>query len=223
MIKYVCHFVYTGGCILHVYKYFGCLQYLFKPEKYQRNMIISYYGPNASGKTTFAKCEAVELAKQGNKIAFLDSENGFSVDRIKQIAGNDYKNCLDNILVFKIKSFKEQQEAIKNLEKIKNKISLVIVDSFNSYYRRLFNSKPALAKSMLNSQLKILEKLNIRVILTNQVFDNLNGEVTGVGSYFTDKVSDEIIELKKEPRKWINKKTKEEKGFEIISSGIFWI
>src|SRR3989344_6241963 len=186
-------------------------------------MIISYYGPNASGKTTFAKCEAVELAKQGKKIAFLDSENGFSVDRIKQIAGDDYKKCLDNILLFKIKSFKEQQEAIKNLEKIKNKISLVIIDSFNSYYRRLFNSKPTLAKSMLNSQLKILEKLNIRVILTNQVFENLNGEVTGVGSYFTDKVSDEIIELKKEPRKWINKKTKEEKSFEIISSGIFWI
>ena len=186
-------------------------------------MIISYYGPNASGKTTFAKCDAVELAKQGKKIVFIDSENGFSVDRIKQIAGNDYKKCLDNILLFKIKSFKEQQEAIKNLEKIKNKISLVIIDSFNAYYRRLFNSKPALAKSMLNSQLKILEKLNIRVILTNQVFDNLDGGVTGVGSYFTDKVSDEIIELKKEPRKWINKKTKEEKRFEIISSGIFWI
>lgn len=186
-------------------------------------MIISYYGPNASGKTTFAKCEAVELTKQNKKVVFIDSENGFSVDRIKQIAGNDYKKCLDNILLFKIKSFKEQQEAIKNLEKIKNKISLVIIDSFNAYYRRLFNSKPQLAKSMLNSQLKILEKLNVRIILTNQVFDNFDGGVTGVGSYFTDKVSDEIIELKKEPRKWINKKTKEEKSFEIISSGVFWI
>ena len=186
-------------------------------------MIISYYGPNASGKTTFAKCEAIELIRQGKKIAFLDTENGFSVDRIKQIAGEDYKKCLDSILLFKIKSFKEQQEAVKNLEKIKDKISLVIIDSFNSYYRRLYNSKPQLAKSMLNSQLKILEKLNIKVILTNQVFDNFNGGVTGVGSYFTDKVSDEIIELKKEPRKWINKKTKEEKSFELISSGVFWI
>lgn len=188
-------------------------------------MIISYYGPSASGKTTFAKNEAIELARQGKKVVFLDTENGFSVERIKQIAGKDYKNILDNIFLFKINSFKDQQLKIKDLEKLKGKINLVIIDSFNSYYRRLYNSKPDLAKSMLNSQLKILKGLSkdVRVILTNQVFDNLDGQVKGVGSYFTNKFSDELIELKKDPRIWLNKKTKEEKKFEIISSGVFWV
>lgn len=187
-------------------------------------MIITYYGPSASGKTTFAKCEAIELAKKGKKIVFLDTENGFSVERIKQIAGKDYKKILDNIFLFKIKGFKDQQLKIKSLEKLKDKVDLVIIDTLNAYYRRLFNSKPSLAKSMLNSQLKILKGLSkdIKIILTNQVFDNLNGEVKNVGGYFTNKFSNEIIELKKEPRRWLNKKTKEEKKFEIISSGIFW-
>lgn len=188
-------------------------------------MIISYYGPSASGKTTFAKYEAIELTKQGKKVVFLDTENGFSVERIKQIAGKDYKKVLDNTLLFNINSFKDQQLKIRNLEKLKGKIDLIIIDSFNAYYRRLYNSKPSLAKSMLNSQLKILKSLSrdFRIILTNQVFDNFNGQVRGVGCYFTDKFSDEIIELKKEPRRWIDKKTREEKKFEIISSGVFWV
>src|SRR3989344_6568225 len=180
-------------------------------------MITSYYGPSASGKTTFAKVEAVNLAKQGKKIVYIDTENGFSVERIKQLAGEDFEKVLDNILLFKIKSFKDQQLKIKSLEKIDNNISLIIIDSFNSYYRRMYNSKPALAKSMLNSQLKILKNMSDHkgIILTNQVFDDLQGNFKGVGSYFTDKFSDEIIRLQKEPRAWT--KNKETKSFEIIS------
>ena len=59
------------------------------------------------------------------------------------------------------------------------------------------------------------------IILTNQVFDDLQGNFKGVGSYFTDKFSDEIIRLQKEPRAWT--KNKETKSFEIISSGILWV
>jgi len=185
-------------------------------------MISSYYGPSASGKTTFAKAEAISLAKQGKKIVYLDTENGFSVERVKQLAGKDFEKALNNILLIKIKSFKDQQLKIRFLEKLNGKISLVVIDSFNSYYRRLYNSKPSLAKSMLNSQLKILKDLssNVNIILTNQVFDDMKGNFQGVGGYFTDKFSDEIIRLQKEPRTWT--KNKETKKFEIISSGILF-
>ena len=82
------------------------------------NDITMIYGKGATGKTTIVKLAAIEQLKQNKKVIYLDIENGFSLDRFKQLAGGNYKNYLDNLFLFKIKNFKEQHMKIKDLKKL---------------------------------------------------------------------------------------------------------
>ena len=59
--------------------------------------VTCIYGPAASGKTTLALMACVEAAKEGKKVLFIDTEEGFSVDRFKQISGDVY--LLKNIII----------------------------------------------------------------------------------------------------------------------------
>ena len=85
------------------------------------NNITLIYGPPASGKTTL--CMQL-ITKTKGKIIFIDSENSFNMDRLKQIEPNI---SLDNIIVIKVKRYSEQFKAIKDLKETKN-LKLIIID-----------------------------------------------------------------------------------------------
>lgn len=190
-----------------------------------KNELTVIYGAAATGKTTIAKLAIIEKAKK-NKVIFLDTENGFSVERFKQLAGENYKELLENILLFKIKNFKEQQLRIKNLFKLveKGNISLIVVDTIGIFYRRMLKHHSELANNMLKSQLKILKWLSkkIPVIITNQVFSDIQrDEIKMVGWYLLEDFCDCIIQLKDKPRKIILKKPEQkEMKFEIKKESI---
>ena len=80
--------------------------------------ITCIYGPSASGKTTMALMAAVELAKNNKKVVFIDTENGFNLDRISQIAGWNYISILDKILLLKVTDFEDQCKKFEMLEKL---------------------------------------------------------------------------------------------------------
>ncbi len=154
---------------------------------YEKDIISTLYGPGASGKTNLCMLVAVSQAKKGNKIIFIDTEGGFSIDRVKQILGKDKERLdkvLENILLLKPTTFEEQEIAFgKMLKSIKNEnISLIIVDSIAMLYRlelgdaikskedekiKEVNRKLARQLRTLN---EIARKQNIPVIVTNQVY-----------------------------------------------------
>ena len=181
------------------------------------------FGPSATGKTTMAKLATVEQCKLGKKVIYLDVEDSFSLDRFKQLAGEDYKKLLDNLLLFKIKNFNEQHNKIQELEKIikKTNVSLIIIDTLSIYYRRILKRIPEIANKMLMKQLRILKYISetIPVIITNQVYDDVEGNgVRMVGGSMPIRASDRIIELQKEPRKLIC--DEKELLFDINEKGI---
>jgi len=191
------------------------------------------YGPAASGKTTLAMLAAIQQAKQGKKSIFVDTENGFSVERLKQLSGENFEKSLHNIIIFSIKSFSEQQE---RMEKIKllvdnGKISLVIVDTIGSKYRVKLNEDAYKANKSMDMQLRTLADITrqgVPVILTEQVYDNLtNGQINLVGGNMLRNWSKCLIELEKDnsKRRIIVRKPEEYKGqkenFEIKEKGIF--
>ena len=92
------------------------------------------YGEAATGKTTIAMQLSLETAKDGRRVIFIDSENGFSLERFKQIAGEDYSGHLGRIFLINVKDFFEQHKAIDSLRKIKN-LGLVVVDTIGMHYR----------------------------------------------------------------------------------------
>ena len=198
-------------------------------------VVTTIYGPAASGKTTLAMLAAIVQAKQGKKSVFVDTENGFSVERLKQLSGEDFERALQNIMIFSIKTFTEQQEKMEKIRLLvgTGKISLVIVDTIGSKYRVKLNEDAYKANKSIDTQLRTLTEIarrGIPVILTEQVYDNLaNGQINLVGGEMLKNWSKCLIELQKDnsKRKAIARKPEEIKGnqesFEIKEKGIFKI
>ena len=76
---------------------------------------------------------AVNVAKQGKKVVYVDTEGGISINRIKQIAGEDFPKIVNNIIVFEPTSFLEQNENLKTIElwirKHHDDVDLCVLDS----------------------------------------------------------------------------------------------
>ncbi len=159
---------------------------------YEKDIITTVYGAAGTGKTNFCLLAAISQAKKEKKVIFIDTEGGFSVERVKQISGEDYRKVLENILLLKATSFDEQKKIFSSLLKeIKNKgnIGLIVVDGMTMLYRlelgdaikekqeeEIMNINRELAK-----QLRILAEIarvrNIPVLVTNQAYSEfLNDE-----------------------------------------------
>ena len=100
---------------------------------YEKDIITTLYGPAGSGKSNFCVMAAAQQAIQGNKVIFIDTEGGFSVERLQQLTPQD---VIKNILLLRVTNFAEQREAFnKLLSLLKKDIKLIIVDSIVMFYR----------------------------------------------------------------------------------------
>ena len=162
---------------------------------YDSDIITTFYGGPGAGKTNFCMIAAVSQAKKGNKVIFIDTEGGFSSERLKQLIasrttnGNGEKKelsadeVLGNILVLKPTNFKEQQQAFDQLLKyIKDQVSLIVVDGMTMLYRLDFADARAKeladvqeVNAALTKQMRLLveiaRKHSIPVLVTNQVYN----------------------------------------------------
>ncbi|MBD3249758.1 DNA repair and recombination protein RadB [Candidatus Woesearchaeota archaeon] len=143
---------------------------------YETDIISTVYGPAGSGKTLFCLLAAIRCVKEGKKVVFIDTEGGFSVERLKQLS-DDYKDILDNVFFLRPTSFKEQKDAFEKLKGFVNdKIGLIIVDTISMLYRLELgktddvygvNRELGLQIAYLN---EIARKKEIPIIVTNQVY-----------------------------------------------------
>lgn len=154
---------------------------------YETDIITTLYGPGGSGKTNLCTLVAVSQAKKGNKVVYVDTEGGFSTERVFQILNEPREKVgefLKNILLLKPTSFKEQEKDFEKLLQYvqQGDISLIIIDSIAMLYRLELadaiktkeNAKIKEVNSNLAMQLRklneIARKQNIPVIVTNQVY-----------------------------------------------------
>lgn len=158
---------------------------------YEKDIITTVYGPAGSGKTNFCLLAAISQAKKGNKILFIDTEGGFSAERVKQIAGESYEDVLKNIILLKVINFEEQKKVFDRLLneiKRKGKIGLIVVDGMTMLYRlelgdaiksgedeKIKNVNRELARQMMILA-EIARNKNIPVIATNQVYSEFLSE-----------------------------------------------
>ena len=216
---------------------------------YEKDIITMIAGPPGSGKTNFCILAACSLARKGNKVLFIDTEGGFSVERIKQIVGENYEDILKNILLLDPTSFEEQKKYLMNLSgKIrKEHVDLIIIDGMAMLYRlELGDAKKDdflvkqvnrdVAKQM-RALAEISRKQNIPIIITNQVYHSflseeeirkgVKKEMSLVGGDLFKYWSKCIIELKNEngKKKAILLKhrslPRKELNFEIKNKGVF--
>jgi DNA repair protein RadB len=173
----------------------------------ETDIITSFYGPSASGKTNIALISSYNVARLNKKVIFIDTEGGFSFERLKQISKEEFDNVLKNILLYKPMNFLEQKKAILlTYEKVKenfNDIGLIVVDSISMLYRLEKGDENVNEVNIeLAKQLQILSeiarKYNIPVLVTNQVYSLLEerDKIGIVGGDLIKYWSKCLVELK---------------------------
>lgn len=146
----------------------------------EKGIITNVYGESGTGKTSFCVQVASSVAEKGGKVAYVDTEGGFSPERMAQVAG---EQALENIVIRNPVDFQQQEEAIESLEGLveSEDIEFVIVDSAVSLYRLKVNGDNASdINQRLSQQLSELSKVarvhNIPVLITNQVYTSFDEE-----------------------------------------------
>ena len=141
--------------------------------------------------------------KKRKKVVLLDLKKDFSLERFKQISSDNYKDLLDRLFIIKANSYKNQIKKVRELNELLNKdkrFSLMIIDSIDYYYRRLWNSQPELAENMLINQIKNMKIIskNVPILFTNQVYTNIKTKTNYmVGGRIIMRNVKCLIELKK--------------------------
>jgi DNA repair protein RadB len=218
---------------------------------YECDVITMIAGPPGSGKTNFVMLAACSQAKKGNKVIFIDTEGGFSVDRIKQLVGEGSDEILKNILLLEATNFDEQKKHFsKLLDKLKkDQVGVIVVDGMAMLYRLelgdAIKSKEEGKIKEINREVakqmrvlaEIARKKNIPILITNQVYADflskedwkkgVKPEMNIVGGDLFKYWSKCIIELKKDGNRrnavLLKHRSLPEKdlGFVIKEKGIF--
>jgi len=104
---------------------------------YERDVITMIAGSPGSGKTNLSLLVACSQANLDKKVIFVDSEGGFSVERVKQIVGESFEKILEKIFLLEPTNFEEQKECFKKLnDKIKKgHADLIVIDGMAMLYR----------------------------------------------------------------------------------------
>jgi DNA repair protein RadB len=171
----------------------------------ETKIITQLYGPAGSGKTNICLQCAINCIRSGKKVVFIDTEGGRSVERVRQMAKEDFEKVLENSYFYEPTKFEDQNFIIENLEKIINeKFGLIILDCAVSLYRIGTDEEKATTMNrQLSKQLarlrEIARKYNLAVIITNQVYSSFeDGGVEPIGGSILKYWSKAIVELKKE-------------------------
>ncbi|MDR2873207.1 MAG: DNA repair and recombination protein RadB [Methanobrevibacter sp.] len=179
----------------------------------EKGNITQVYGPPGSGKTNIALILAVEVAKNGKKVIYMDTEGGLSIDRIEQIAKDDFEKVINNIIVFEPHSFEEQENDLKAIKSslnpksddiVADDVDLIVLDSVVALYRLNGSNSPLLNKKLgkqMGDLSTLSRKYKLAVFITNQIYSSFNGEgngdITPVGGDILKYWSKVIIELEK--------------------------
>jgi DNA repair protein RadB len=168
----------------------------------EARIITQLYGEPASGKSTICLVAAVATLRAGHPVIYIDTE-GFSIERFRQIAGEDTEKIADRLFLFEPFDFEHQGIVIAEAEKILklHKPRLLVMDSATALYRTdLEKGRDALqvlTKQMIHL-LGYAKRYEIPVIVTNQVYmDTGRNTWYGLGGYALEHISKAIIRLEK--------------------------
>lgn len=157
---------------------------------YETDIITMLAGSPGTGKTNLCLLAACSRAKHGEKVIFIDTEGGFSVDRVRQIVGEGYSDILERILIMNPTSFSEQQASFeKLLSLLKNgHVGLVVIDGIAMLYRLALGAASSSGEDaavreinrevahQMRTLAEISRKQHIPILLTNQMYGSFLSE-----------------------------------------------
>lgn len=134
------------------------------------------YGEARTGKTTLAIQTAIEAARRGSKVLYIDTDHSFTHQRFSQLAGDDSDAVSEQILLFFPDTFSAQTSLVESIENyLTTSTRLLVVDTITSLYR--VSLGPAERTFSLNRELnrqlaylsEVAPRRRLVVLLTSQV------------------------------------------------------
>ena len=159
---------------------------------FQTEKLTEVYGPFKSGKTALAHTISVTVQlpeKKGGingSVAYIDTENTFSKEKIKRIAKRfalNPKDVLSKIFHARIYSSDHQVQMIQKAEALckTRGVRLIVIDSLMALLRSEYVGigklapRQAVLNHMIHGLSRIAETYNCAVLLTNQVATKMMG------------------------------------------------
>lgn len=154
---------------------------------FERGTVTQVYGQPAAGKTNLSLGAAVEVAAEGGRAVYVDTE-GLSVDRFEQLlearVDGDVEAAAGRIVVESAYDFDEQAEAVRDAQEFAREADLIVLDSATGFYRlkRTEDENAGDALRQIARQvthlLSLARKHDLAVVITNQVFSDPDSDRT---------------------------------------------
>lgn len=164
----------------------------------EARVITQFYGEPASGKSTLCVMVAVECLRSGKGVIFIDTE-GFSIERFRQVAGDDAEQLATNLYLCEPVDFDQQGVMITNAEQLcrTREIGLVILDSATGLYRTQLRKGRDTMQQLVTQMVLLLglsKRFDIPVVITNQVYmDMARNTFVGLGGTALEHISKVIV------------------------------
>jgi meiotic recombination protein DMC1 len=177
--------------------------------------ITEVYGEYRTGKTQLAHtlCVTAQFTGGGGKVIYIDTENTFRPERIKQIAerfDKDGDEILGNIMVARAYTVDHLNTLLLHSAKqmYVEEFSLMVVDSIMAPFRVDYSGRGELSERQqvlgrtLSKLIKIAEQFNIAVLICNQVQSDPGNTMGGdikkpIGGNIIAHASTTRLQLKK--------------------------
>lgn len=167
--------------------------------------ITLLHGEAGSGKTNVCLQLARNVVRAGRKVIYIDTE-GVSMDRLRQICGEDFDLVAKNILFSEPYSFEEQETLIEKAVKIAESnadVGLIVIDSITMHYRLTMRDETrrderySLTRQIARL-LKVSRTRGIPVVVTSQVYTDIDtGRYMPLGGHMLSHNAKTIIRFEK--------------------------
>lgn len=142
--------------------------------------ITLLFGEAGTGKTNICLQVARNVALAGKKVVYIDTE-GVSLERLKQISGDEYEDVMRNILFFEPHSFEEQDMLVEKASKLAEssvEVGIIILDSATIHYRLTRKDDEKGIRKSLSPQLarllSVARHKGMPILLTSQVYTDID-------------------------------------------------
>ncbi|NOZ82521.1 MAG: DNA repair and recombination protein RadB [Euryarchaeota archaeon] len=180
----------------------GCVVDTLLGGGVESGTITQFYGPAGVGKTNLCLMYAVGAVRAGRRVVFIDTEGGHSLERVRQIAGEEYARVVESVQFYEARTFEEQDFIVQNVEHvIDDGFGLIVLDSAVNLYRldRSDEKIGELNRRLSRQMAKLMELARrhcLAVIITNQVYSS-EQRVEPVAGDVLRYWSKAIVELRK--------------------------
>jgi DNA repair protein RadB len=166
--------------------------------------ITLLYGEAGTGKTNLCLQLATNVARQGRKVVYIDTE-GLSAERLRQIGGEAFEVVLQNLLISDPLTFEDQEKQVERAARFcegDQNVGLVVLDSATLHFRLTRKDEEREDRQSLNRQvtklMRIARKSDVPVVITSQVYTDIEtGSFEPLGGHMLAHNAKAILRLEK--------------------------